>query len=195
MLLRALHGLWALLGLATCIVLAVSRGGHPPAIVLLPVALPVWAGGHLMLWGAARLHRRALAKRPRIGLGAPPWPILVSLVGSGLFTFVVFWWIAVSWALADGREDWLRSPFLWGALLLPWLLHAVCFLALLARHPLSGGLAAAIWAAWGAVLAWQVVRELSRYGPRAPGELALALALIATAAAMATLVWRARHSA
>ena len=41
------HLIWAVLGLSGCALLIFAGGeGHPPAIILLPVALVVWALGH-----------------------------------------------------------------------------------------------------------------------------------------------------
>lgn len=187
MVLRLLHGLLAVLGFVVCALLVTSRGGHPPAIILLPVAVPIWGGGHLLLWWVARVRRRT-------GSFRPPWPILVTLVGSGLVAFVAFWWILVSWVLADGRERWLGSSWLWVIAFLPWLVHTLCFLALVLRHPQSGLLAAGVWLGWAALLVVQVVREVARYGVRSAGELTVALALIAVCGSMTAFVWRARHA-
>jgi hypothetical protein len=36
---RILHIVWAIVSLTVCVVLATSKGGHPPAIILLPLRL------------------------------------------------------------------------------------------------------------------------------------------------------------
>ena len=132
--------------------LVASRGGHPPAVILLPAVLPVWGVGHFLLWWVPRVHRRALVRRPSAGPHRPPWPVLTTLIGSGLFAFVVFWGMLFSWVLADRREGWLGSSWLWVTIFLPWLAHAVCFAALLCRHPSSRLAGAGLWAGWGVLL-------------------------------------------
>ena len=55
---RILHIVWAILGVIACAILVTSKGGHPPAIILLPVALIFWAVGHLLLWIISKIFAR-----------------------------------------------------------------------------------------------------------------------------------------
>lgn len=61
---------WGLLGLgAAGFLLVFGGGGHPPAIIYLPMVLAVWALGHAVFFALCWLVVRV---RARASAGAPP---------------------------------------------------------------------------------------------------------------------------
>lgn len=92
---RVLHLVWAALAIAASAVLVTSKGGHPPAIILLPVVLVAWVLGHSFL---ALVHHAIRRQGTRLGdTAASRWPIpivalLVVAAGFWFFAINAFGW-------------------------------------------------------------------------------------------------------
>jgi len=52
---RWLHIVWAVIGASISILLATLKGGHPPGLVFVPVAVAIWLLGHVLLWLSRKL--------------------------------------------------------------------------------------------------------------------------------------------
>lgn len=151
---RALHVLWALPCVAVSVLLVLSKGGHPPGIVFVPLVLLAWGLGHLLLWGTHWLARKGLAKR---GPSAT-WPVAVvlALVGSGV---VAFLGILLGGAAAFERSHWSA----WDVTLLGVVVaHLPAFAGLLLRERWSRLWAAALTAFWSLTMLYQMVDALRR---------------------------------
>ena len=86
---RFLHIVWAIIGIAVAAVLILSKGGHPPALVLLPVVAGAWLLGHIMLWISQLLVRRSsksIFAEQTMRQRWPPVVVLVTII-LGLTTF------------------------------------------------------------------------------------------------------------
>lgn len=167
---RYAHLAWAFFWFATCVVLALIPGGHPPAIAFVPFVLAAAALGHLLLALAAWLadvgrHRAGIADEARSGW--PPEAGILALLLCGIA-------IAAT-AFAIDNLPMLRNRLAeWAVLAAIAAGHIAAFLALMLRHRSARWLAALVALGWGIALALQL-RE-----SRSPGELALALAIIAS---------------
>ena len=154
---RAAHAAWAAVGAVVCLLLVLTgRGGHPPAIILLPLVLAAWAVGHGLIWGTLRL---AAAGRHK-GVGTEDdqaWPLglKVALVGTAVVALlgvaqVVGTVLTRSWypfsRPASGRQCYLCG----------W---SICVTALLLRRRSSRLLSAALAFGWAALMGLQVAQH------------------------------------
>ena len=122
---RILHCVWAAIGLITCIVFAFA-GGHPPGILFLPMIIPAWFIGHLLIWGTRRLAIRGLYSRAEETRESDRWPpsLLLALSLFGAITFL--------------------PPVLFGGVpifMIIWPIFPICFVGLLLRKQWSRNLA------------------------------------------------------
>ena len=174
---RVAHALWAAACFIVCLLLVFTgQGGHPPAIILLPLVLAAWAVGHGFLWGAQRL---AAAGR-RTGAGADDgqaWPLglRVAVVCTAAATLLGV--VQVGGTVLTGTWYPFRYAGEWAAMLLVCLVHAACFASLLLRRRWSRSLSAAIAFGWATLLGKQVAEHF-RSGSSDTAGLLIAVALI-----------------
>lgn len=176
---RVAHAVWAAVCVVVCLLLVFTgQGGHPPAIILLPLVLAAWAVGHGFLWGAQRLA--AAGRRTGAGAGdAQAWPLglQVAVVCTAAATLVGV--VQVGGTVLT--RQWYPTSYagLWAAMLIVSLVHAACLAALLLRRSWSRGLSAAIAFGWAALLGRQVAEHLLS-GSSDNSGLLIAVALMAS---------------
>ncbi len=173
---RVGHLVWAVLCVAACAVLIFAGGeGHPPAIILLPVVLAVWAVGHGGMWIVRRL---AVRGRSRVEGGvALSWPpgLILAAIGTGFTSTVGVLLLFAS--LFQWKGERLLDP-LWLTMVAIWVAHNVCFAGLLLRRTWSRLFAALLSFGWAALLGFQIVEHWVRASPIKAPELALMIVLI-----------------
>ncbi len=155
---RWLHGVWAFIGASSCILLAAAKGGHPPAIVFVPIAAAIWLAGHLLLWVSHKLAIRGknLAESKNIASGK--WPvtiILLAIVCGAIFIFGLF---GIIWQLLFER-DWLRELAI---PLLYWIPASACFFGILLRRDWSRILAGSGFMLVAAILLFEMAASAMR---------------------------------
>ena len=142
---RILHIVWAILGVIACAILITSKGGHPPAIILLPVALIFWFVGHLLLWIISKLFARGKKLEvPRetnaetkteikAETDVKKWPLSLIILAVFLGGVFVFGAMAII-LLIVLNNDWLsKMP----VMLVLWLPPSLCFIGILLQKPWS----------------------------------------------------------
>jgi hypothetical protein len=176
---RVTHLIWAVLCLAACGVLIFAGGeGHPPAIILLPVVLAVWAVGHGGLWIVRRL---AVRGRSRVGVVALSWPpgLIVAAIGTGFTS--AFGVLLLFATLFQWKAERLLTP-LWLTMAAIWVAHGACFAGLLLRRTWSRLFVALLCLGWAALLVVQIVENWVHGSPIKAPELALMVVLISIGA-------------
>ena len=141
---RILHSVWAIVGVIACAILVTSKGGHPPAIILLPVALIFWVVGHLLLWIISKLFARgkklAVPRETNTEIKAETdidikaetetkkWPLSLIILAVFLGGVFVFGAMAII-LLIVLNNDWLRKMPVMLALWLPpsFVLSVFCY--------------------------------------------------------------------
>ena len=78
--LRWLHVAWAIIGTSICILLATLKSGHPPGLVIVPIAAAIWVVGHILLWLSHKLAIRGeyLTDNRKIAKGK--WPVTLTIL-------------------------------------------------------------------------------------------------------------------
>lgn len=154
---RGAHAAWALvcIGLALALVIG-GRGGHPPAIVLLPIVLAAWAVGHGLIWATLRLAQAGRRERADAS-GDPRWPLPLRLTAVGTAVAALVGVVQLLGTVATGEWYPFRHPGEWAAMLVVWLAHGTCFAGLLLRRRWSRHGCAALCAGWAALLGLQAV--------------------------------------
>ncbi|HMB54198.1 MAG TPA: hypothetical protein VKU40_12835 [Thermoanaerobaculia bacterium] len=175
--LLALHLLWALAGLALCLLLATATTGHPPGIAFLPFAAGAWGLGHLFLYVAGRLARAGVERT-----GSVRWPpaLLAALLGSGGVAALGLFVLASLSVQRQALDAWTAT------LAAVWLPHVVVFSALLLRRRWARPRAVALALFWVLVL---VVQVFTTTDVRA-WEWPVVALLIAALGALALALWR-----
>ncbi len=174
---RWAHGVWAVLGVSVCALLVFSGGGHPPPIVLVPVVVPVWLLGHLLLWIIRRLLIRGRRSAGGSESGLLAWPpgLVAACLGTGAVFLVGSAQLVISAVLL---RPYPYRGWVWIAMLVVWAVHSLCFLGLLLRRAWSRLLLAGLCSTWALYLAWQIVERLVRVGRLSPEEILVALTLV-----------------
>ncbi|NNE46922.1 MAG: hypothetical protein HKN37_09720, partial [Rhodothermales bacterium] len=151
---RVFHLVWAIPGLVVSYIFATATGGHPPGILFLPVVLIVWGVGHLAIWGASRVARKAGAKRGQ----RTTWPIsiIIAVASTGIVAFAGLFLVVAGLITGEG----LSNQIQYAVLILAWIGHTAAFLGLLARQPWGRYLAAAAATVWLLVLLTQITDHL-----------------------------------
>ena len=154
------HLVWALIGVAVCVVLS-QGGGHPPAMILIPPALVVWIAGHGALWAIRRLALTGRVFAAGTGSQLASWPpgLIVVLLGTGIASSVGL--IQLVGTVVDGRKYPFRGE-MWDITMVIWSLHGLCFVGLLLRRPWSRWVTALLSLGWAAFLAWQLFDHFHR---------------------------------
>jgi hypothetical protein len=173
------HGVWAAVGVVVCLLLVLTgRGGHPPAIILLPVVLAGWAVGHCLIWGALRLAAAdRLAGAGTAGHEAWPPGLQVVLVGTAAAALAGV--VQIVGSVLTGGWYPFQQAGEWAAMLLVWLVHAACFAALLLRRRSARPLSAALVFGWAALMGVQVAQHFQS-GSSDTGGLLIAVVLMAS---------------
>lgn len=175
---RVAHGAWAAVCVIVCLLLIFTGGGgHPPAVVLLPLVLAAWPVGHGLLWGALRLAAAGRGARADHAAGQP-WPLglRVAVVSTGAAALLGV--VQVIGTVVTGKWYPFNQASLWAAMLLVWLVHAACFVALLLRRRSSRPLSAALAFGWAALLGVQVGEHLGRGAADIPGLLVAVASMV-----------------
>lgn len=178
---RILHVIWAIPCLVLSVILLTATGGHPPGLVFLPVALAVWTGGHVALWGAVRIARYGAALRGTAG--RPPISITVATGAAGLGALVGLYLVSASLVTWRGPSGVVESILMVAA----WLGHFAALVGLLLRTPWGRVTAGMCCSAWLVVVVFQFVEHLLYGRPVEPLEM---LAAVSMGAALATLAAR-----
>ena len=151
------HILWAAVCVAVSILMITSQGGHPPLIIFLPVVLVAWPLGHLVIWGIRRLARWGRGRSNN----SESWPPMLhlTLIGTGSGTLFGIYQLA---ALIWGKQIFANNK-LWIILMIIWVIHGLCFSAILLRLNGSRFLAASLYFGWAGLLGWQIQQYLVTY--------------------------------
>jgi hypothetical protein len=155
---RWLHTALAIVGAGICILLAATGGGHPPGIVLVPIAAAIWLAVHGLLWVSHKLAIRGkhLADNSNIASGKWPLAIVVLVFITGIvFIFGLF---GIVWQVLSER-NWLRKlpiPFA------VWIPSSLCFFGILLRQDWSRILAGGGFIIVAVVLLYDLIAGFMR---------------------------------
>ena len=159
---RVAHAAWAALCIVACLLLVLTgRKGHPPAVILLPVALVAWVVGHGFIWGVQRLAARGRRSVARTAAQDQPWPLGLRLVAVGTGTAALVGVAQLAGTLFKGSWYPFDDAGLWWALLVVWVVHAACLAGLLLRRGWSRLLSATLPIGWAVLLGRQVAESLA----------------------------------
>jgi hypothetical protein len=152
---RILHIVSAVVSLLACVVLATSKGGLPPAIILLNIALIFWLLGHLLLWIISKIFGQGRKLKTDAETDFKKWPlsllILIVLLG-GVFIFG-----AIAIILLIVLENDCLSDML--TILAIWLPPSLCFIGILLRKPWSRVLAGGGFIALAMFVCYQIAES------------------------------------
>ncbi len=134
---RWLHIVWAIFGASVCILLATAKGGHPPALVFIPIAAAIWLFGHILLWGSRKLAIRGKLLTDSSNTAKDKWPlalIFLTFIFGIVFTSGLF---GIVWRVLfeSNRLHELAIP------LAVWIPSSLCFFGILTRQNWSRFLA------------------------------------------------------
>ncbi len=155
---RWMHGVWAIIGTSSCILLAAARGGHPPGLVFIPVAVAIWLAGHLLLWMSHRFAIRGKKLAESRNIASGKWPltiIFLVLVFGVIFIFGLF---GIIWQVLFERDALLE-------LAIPlsyWIPSSICFFGILLRQDWSRILAGSGFLLLAAILLFEMAASAMR---------------------------------
>ena len=171
---RILHIVWAILSVIACVILVTSKGGHPPGIILLPIALIFWVIGHVLLWVISKLFARGKKLEVRTENDVKKWPL--SLIILAVFFGGVFIFGSMAIILFMVLEnDWLSGMPLILAL---WLPPSVCFIGILLHKSWSRLLAGWGFIAVAMIILYQLVESALRNNTASVTEWVIAIAIL-----------------
>jgi hypothetical protein len=176
------HVVWLALILAACVVLVLMGGGHPPPMIFVPPVLVAGLAGHLLLLLVAWLLRKGRSRLLAAQVEPMPWPVELRLIALLLGALA----IASITVTAGELPRLLTKPLEWGLFAAVAVTHTLAFVLLLLRMDAARYLIAVISVGWGLALVLQL-------GEARPGELPIAMTLIAGLAGIAGYVLRARR--
>jgi hypothetical protein len=176
------HLVWLALILAGCVVLVMMGGGHPPPMILVPPLLVAGLAGHLLLLLVAWLLRKGRSRLLAAQVEPMPWPLELKLIALVLGALAI---ASIAVTVGEIARLWTK-PLEWGLFAAVAAAHTVAFVLLLLRIDAARYLIAAISVGWGLALMLQI-------GEARPGDLPIAVALIAGLAGIAAYVLRARR--
>jgi hypothetical protein len=138
---RILHIVWAILGVIASAILVTSKGGHPPAIILLPVVLIFWVVGHLLLWIISKLFARGKKLEVNIETDTEikaetdvkKWPLSLIILAVFLGGVFVFGAMAIILHMVLENDRLRKMP----VLLALWLPPSLCFIGILLQKSWS----------------------------------------------------------
>ena len=155
---RWLHIGWAIFWATICILLATGEGGHPPGIVLVPVAAAIWLAGHGLLWVSHKLAIRGKCIADKKNIASGKWPlaiILLVLISGIVFIAGLF---GIVWQVLSER-NWIRKlpiPFA------VWIPASLCFFGILLRQEWSRILAGGGFLVVAAILLYETIASIMR---------------------------------
>ena len=171
---RVLHIVWAIVSLSVCVILATSKGGHPPAIILLPIALIFWLVGHLLLWTIAKLFGRGkkLELTTESDVKKWPWSLLILTVClGGVFIFGAMAIIL----LIVLENDWLSDM---PVILALWLPPSLCFIGMMLHKSWSRLLAGWGFVGVAMIIFYQLVDSAMRSSTNSNTEWVIAISIL-----------------
>jgi hypothetical protein len=176
---RVAHAAWASVCIVVCLLLVVNgRQGHPPAIILLPVVLLAWAVGHGFIWGAQRLADKGRRMAAPTVTNGQRWPLALRLAAVGTGAAALVGAAQIAGTLLKGSWYPFNDASYWWAMLLVWVVHAICFAGLLLRRRWSRLLSATLAFGWAALLGLQVAEHLAPGAPSDTTGVLIAIALM-----------------
>lgn len=187
---RWAHLLWAVLSGSVCVLLVFAKGGHPPPIVLVPLAAAVWLTVHVALLLGHRLWLRGVERASPASADSPSWPpVLVALLAVtsaaaalGLLQLIVSLLLARAWPFRG---------IVWGLMMLVWMLHGAGAAGLLLRRRWSLWVVAVLFVGWAVALVWAAV-EPALLGYPQPAQIILACTAAVLLAGMAAGLLRSK---
>jgi hypothetical protein len=171
---RILHIVWAILGVVACVILVTSKGGHPPGIILLPIAFIFWVVGHLLLWVISKLFARGNKLELRTEADVKKWPsslIILAVFFGGVF---IFGSMAII-LLIVLENDWLSDM---PAILALWLPPSLCFIGILLHKSWSRVLAGWGFIGVAMIILYQLVESTLRNHTASVTEWVIAIAIL-----------------
>jgi hypothetical protein len=149
-----LHLIWAIGTVGACAVLVTTGGGgHPPAMIFLPVALLAGVLGHASWLSIAWLLGRGRARLERSGAVPSRWPLELRGIAVALGLVVVGVGVAWGIAVAEGANSTLRDePLTELGLAAIVASHALALAVLLLRLDAARLLIAALMIGWALAL-------------------------------------------
>ena len=173
---------WLVLILAGCVALVMMGGGHPPPMIFVPPLLVAGLLGHFLLLGVAWLLLKGRSRLRAVQVEPKPWPVELVLIALVLGALAI-----ASIAITVGEVSRLFTrPLEWGLFAAVAAAHTLAFVLLLLRIDAARYLIAVISVGWGLALALQL-------GEARPGELPIAVGLIAGLIGLVAYVLRARR--
>jgi hypothetical protein len=158
----AAHAVWAAVGITGCLLLVLTgRKGHPPAVVLLPLALVAWVVGHGLIWGVLRLAATGRRLAARAAPDGQAWPLGLRLAVVCTGAAALIGVVQVVGTILARRWYPFYDAGEWAVMLAVWLVHAACFSGLLLRQRWSRLLSATLAFAWAALLGVQIAEHLA----------------------------------
>ena len=171
---RILHIVWAILAVIACVILVTSKGGHPPGIILLPIALIFWVIGHVLLWVISKLFARGKKLEVRTETDVKKWPlslIILTVFFGGVFIFgsmaIILFMVL--------QNDWLSGM---PVILALWLPPSVCFIGILLHKSWSRLLAGWGFIAVAMIILYQLVESALRHNTASVTEWVIAIAIL-----------------
>jgi hypothetical protein len=174
MLFRILHIVWALLGVIACVILVTSKGGHPPGIILLPIALIFWVVGHILLWIISKLFARGKKSEVRTETDVKKWPLFLIILAVLLGGVFIFGFMAIILFMVL-ENDWLSGM---PAILALWLPPSLCFIGILLHKSWSRLLAGWGFIGVAMIILYQLVESALRNYTASVTEWVIAIAIL-----------------
>ena len=171
---RVLHIVWAILGVIACVILVTSKGGHPPAIILLPIALIFWVVGHILLWIISKLFARGKKLEVRTEGDVKKWPLSLIILAVFLGGVFIFGSMAII-LLIVLENDWLSDM---PAILALWLPPSLCFIGILLHKSWSRVLAGWGFIGVAMIILYQLVESALRNSTASVTEWVIAIAIL-----------------
>ncbi len=171
---RILHIVWAILGVIACVIFITSKGGHPPAIVLLPIALIFWVVGHVLLWIISKLFARGKKSEVRTKSDVKKWPLFLIILAVFLGGVFIFGSMAII-LLIVLENDWLSDM---PAILALWLPPSLCFIGILLHKSWSRVLAGWGFIGVAMIILYQLVESTLRNSTASVTEWVIAIAIL-----------------
>jgi hypothetical protein len=171
---RILHIVWAILGVIACVILVTSKGGHPPGIILLPIALIFWVVGHVLLWIISKLFARGKKLEVRTESDVKKWPLSLIILAVFLGGVFIFGSMAII-LLIVLENDWLSDM---PAILALWLPPSLCFIGILLHKSWSRVLAGWGFIGVAMIILYQLVESTLRNSTASVTEWVIAIAIL-----------------
>lgn len=155
---RWMHGVWAIIGAGSCILLAAAKGGHPPGLVFIPVAAVIWLAGHLLLWMSHKLAIRGRYLAEGRSTASGKWPLAIIFLVLVFGAVFIFGLLGIIWQVLFERDALLKSTIP----LSYWIPSSICFFGILLRQDWSRILAGSGFLLLAAILLFEMVASAMR---------------------------------